>query len=70
MAHLAAAGLGNKQYGLPAIGEQVEIVYLPGSPEVARMTGAARTAGDLAGRSVIGLLVLAVGLLLLLVQPE
>jgi hypothetical protein len=62
--------VGDKQHGLPAIGERVQIAYLPDSPQVARRTGAARTIGDLAGRSGIGLLVLGVGLFLLLVPTE
>ena len=52
------AHMGPEPRGLPAVGEQVPVVYLPESPHVARMPGTARTLVDLALRLSVGLLIL------------
>ncbi|SMD27362.1 Protein of unknown function [Kibdelosporangium aridum] len=64
------SSVNGKQYGLPAIGEHVPIVYLPESPQTAIMTGAMRTFNDLAGRFALGLVAIGSGLVVILAAPE
>ncbi|SIS03915.1 hypothetical protein SAMN05444858_1498 [Micromonospora avicenniae] len=52
------AHMGLEPRRLPAVGEQVPVIYLPESPHVARMPGIARTLVDLALRFSVGLLLL------------
>ncbi|NRN69536.1 hypothetical protein GC106_67930 [Kibdelosporangium sp. 4NS15] len=66
----AQGSVNGRQYGLPAIGEQVPIVYLPESPQTAIMTGAMRTFRDLVGRFVVGLVAIGCGLVVILAAPE
>jgi hypothetical protein len=70
VARTVQSSVNGKQYGLPAIGEHVPIVYLPESPQTAIMTGAMRTFNDLASRFVVGLVAIASGLVVILTAPE
>ncbi|WP_173142597.1 DUF3592 domain-containing protein [Kibdelosporangium persicum] len=52
------AHMGLEPRRLPAVGEQVPVIYLPESPHVAQIPGIARALVDLALRLSIGLLLL------------